>query len=140
MLMAEFLTAVRQRLPITVVVSNNNSLGQILWEQMVLGYPEHGVRYREPVADFAAWATACGGYRAKVREPGELAAALRTALAHDGPALVDVDVDPHEPPLPGKSATSRPRASYTPGCVASRTKRPSPAQCSKTASPDCGPE
>ncbi len=29
-------------------------------------------------------------------------AALRTALAHDGPALVDVDVDPHEPPLPGK--------------------------------------
>ena len=30
MLMAEFLTAVRQRLPITVVVNNNNSLGQIL--------------------------------------------------------------------------------------------------------------
>lgn len=98
MLMAEFLNAVRQRLPITVVISNNNSLGQILWEQMVLGYPEHGVRYREPVADFAAWATACGGYGAKVREPGELPA----ALAHDGPALVDVDVDPHEPPLPGR--------------------------------------
>ncbi len=102
MLMAEFLTAVRQRLPITVVVSNNNSLGQILWEQTVLGYPEYGVRYGQPVADFAAWATACGGYGAKVREPGELPAALRTALAHDGPALVDVDVDPHEPPLPGK--------------------------------------
>lgn len=28
--------------------------------------------------------------------------ALRTALAHDGPALVDVDVGPHEPPQPGK--------------------------------------
>jgi pyruvate dehydrogenase (quinone)/pyruvate oxidase len=24
------------------------------------------------------------------------------ALAHDGPALVDVDVNPDEPPLPGK--------------------------------------
>jgi thiamine pyrophosphate-dependent acetolactate synthase large subunit-like protein len=102
MLMAEFLTAVRRRLPITVVISNNNSLGQILGEQMVLGYPEHGVRYSKPVADFAAWAIVCGGYGAKVRKPGELPAALRTALAHDGPALVDVDVDPHEPPLPGK--------------------------------------
>ena len=45
MLMAEFLTAVQHQLPIKVVVNNNNSLGQILWEQMVLGYPEHGVRF-----------------------------------------------------------------------------------------------
>ena len=48
MLMAEFLTAARHRLPITVVVNNNDSLGQILWEQMVLGYPEHGVRFDQP--------------------------------------------------------------------------------------------
>jgi pyruvate dehydrogenase (quinone)/pyruvate oxidase len=102
MLMAEFLTAVRQRLPITVVVNNNNSLGQILWEQMVLGYPEHGVRHGEPVADFAAWASACGGYGAKISRPGDLTEALRQALDHDGPALVDVDVDPHEPPMPAK--------------------------------------
>jgi Thiamine pyrophosphate enzyme, C-terminal TPP binding domain len=64
--------------------------------------PAPPVRYDQPVADFAAWATAYGGYGAKVREPGELPTALSTALAHDGPALVDVDVDPHEPPLPGK--------------------------------------
>jgi pyruvate dehydrogenase (quinone)/pyruvate oxidase len=102
MLMAEFLTAVHYQLPITVVVNNNNSLGQILWEQMVLGYPEHGVRFGKPVADFGAWATACGGYGAKVREPADLPTALRAALAHPGPALVDVDVDPNEPPLPGK--------------------------------------
>ena len=37
MLMAEFLTAVRAGLPVKVVINNNNSLGQILWEQMVLG-------------------------------------------------------------------------------------------------------
>jgi pyruvate dehydrogenase (quinone) len=54
MLMAEFLIAVRQQVPITVVVNNNNSLGQIMWEQMVLGYLEHGVRYGKPVPDFAA--------------------------------------------------------------------------------------
>jgi pyruvate dehydrogenase (quinone) len=102
MLMAEFLTAVRAGLPIKVVVNNNNSLGQILWEQMVLGYPEHGVRYPDPAADFAAWATACGGFGAKVSRPGKLEDAVRAALAHDGPALIDVDVDPNEPPLPAK--------------------------------------
>ena len=38
----------------------------------------------------------------KVTEAGELDEAVRQALAHDGPALVDVDVDPDEPPMPGK--------------------------------------
>ncbi len=104
MLMAEFLTAVRNNLPIKVVVNNNNSLGQILWEQLVLGYPEHGVRFPAPAPDFASWAQTCGGYGAKVTKPGDLRAAVQAALAHPGPALVDVDVDPDEPPMPGKIA------------------------------------
>lgn len=102
MLMAEFLTAVRHELPITVIVNNNNAYGQILWEQLILGFPEYAVRHRAPEADFAAWATACGGYGAKVTEPGKLEDAVRAALAHPGPALVDCDVNPNEPPLPGK--------------------------------------
>ncbi|RVX42757.1 pyruvate oxidase [Nonomuraea polychroma] len=102
MLMAEFLTAVQQRLPIKVIVNNNNSLGQILWEQMVLGYPEHGVRYAEPEADFSAWARSCGGFGAKVTKADDVGLTIGQALAHDGPALVDVDVNPNEPPLPAK--------------------------------------
>ncbi|WP_188187762.1 thiamine pyrophosphate-dependent enzyme [Nonomuraea sp. SYSU D8015] len=102
MLMAEFLTAVQQRLPVKVIISNNNSLGQILWEQMVLGYPEHGVRYAQPEADFSAWARSCGGFGAKVSKSEDVAQAIGQALAHDGPALVDVDVNPDEPPMPGK--------------------------------------
>jgi len=102
MLMAEFLTAARAGLPVKVVINNNNSLGQILWEQMVLGYPEHGVRFPAPTADFAAWAKACGGYGAKVRDPKKVRGAIGDALAFDGPALVDIEVDPNEPPLPGK--------------------------------------
>jgi pyruvate dehydrogenase (quinone)/pyruvate oxidase len=102
MLMAEFLTAVRLGLPIKVVINNNNSLGQILWEQMVLGFPEHGVRFSEPPADFAAWARSCGGYGAKVTKSDDVATSVREALDHDGPALVDVDVNPNEPPMPGK--------------------------------------
>lgn len=102
MLMAEFLTAAQHRLPVKVIINNNNSLGQILWEQMVLGYPEYGVRYPAPEADFSTWARACGGFGAKVSKAGDLAPAIGQALAHDGPALVDVDVNPNEPPMPGK--------------------------------------
>jgi pyruvate dehydrogenase (quinone) len=102
MLMAEFLTAIQHRLPIKVVINNNNALGQILWEQMVLGYPEHGVRYPEPFADYAAFATANGAFGAKVTDPGDLKEAVRQALSHPGPALLDVNVNPAEPPMPGK--------------------------------------
>jgi pyruvate dehydrogenase (quinone) len=102
MLMAEFLTAARHGLPIKVVINNNNSYGQILWEQIVLGYPEYAVRHRKPEANFAAWATACAGYGVKVNRPGDVAEAVRAALAHPGPALVDCDVNPNEPPMPGK--------------------------------------
>ena len=102
MLMAEFLTAVRNQLPIKVVVNNNNSYGQILWEQVVLGYPEYAVRHKEPEADFAAWARACGGFGVKVTKPGDVEGADPRPLAHDGPGIVDCDVNPNEPPMPGK--------------------------------------
>jgi pyruvate dehydrogenase (quinone)/pyruvate oxidase len=102
MLMAEFHTAAWHGLPIKVIINNNNSLGQILWEQMVLGYPEHGVRYGAPVPDYAAWARAAGGHGVHVDKATDLPDALRTALHVDGPALLDVAVDPNEPPLPGK--------------------------------------
>ncbi|HSF26110.1 MAG TPA: thiamine pyrophosphate-dependent enzyme [Actinomycetes bacterium] len=102
MLMAELLTAVRHELPLTVIVNNNNSYGMILWEQLLLGFPEYAVRHRPPVADFAAWARACGAHAEKVSEAAGLKEAVRVALAHPGVALVDVDVDPNEPPMPGK--------------------------------------
>jgi pyruvate dehydrogenase (quinone) len=101
MLMAEFLTAVRYDLPIKVFVVNNGVLGQILWEQMVLGYPEYGVRW-ERRGDFAAWASACGGKGIHVEDPADVEPAVSRALEHSGPALVDVLVNPDEPPMPPK--------------------------------------
>ncbi len=100
MLMAEFLTAVRHELPIKVFINNNGAYGQILWEQMVLGYPEFGVRHKS-FADYAPWAVACGAFGAKVTEPGALDETVARALAHPGPALVDCNVNPDEPPMPG---------------------------------------
>ena len=101
MLMAEFHTAAVAGLPIKVVICNNGLLGQILWEQMVLGYPEYGVRLPNRM-DFAPWANACGGRGISVEKVGDLEPAIREALAYDGPALVDVVVNPDEPPMPAK--------------------------------------
>jgi len=101
MLMAEFLTAVRYQLPVKIVVCNNGELGQILWEQMALGYPEHGVRFQGPPR-FAPWAEACGGFGVRVEDPGALEAAMADAFTFPGPALVDVVVNPDEPPMPAK--------------------------------------
>jgi pyruvate dehydrogenase (quinone) len=102
MLMAEFITAIKHKLPVKVVINNNNSLGQILWEQMVLGYPEYGVRHPDPFVDYSAIATANGALGIKVTGPAEVRPAISEALRHDGPALVDVNVNPDEPPMPGK--------------------------------------
>jgi pyruvate dehydrogenase (quinone)/pyruvate oxidase len=101
MLMAEFETAARYGLPIKVIVTNNGSLGQILWEQMVLGYPEHGVRFQRTM-HFAPFASSCGALGIEVDQADGVEPAVRRALEHDGPALVDVMVNPDEPPMPGK--------------------------------------
>jgi pyruvate dehydrogenase (quinone)/pyruvate oxidase len=101
MLMAEFATACRYHLPVKVIVNNNGELGQILWEQLVLGYPEFGIRFGQRL-DFAPWAEACGGLGIRVDKRDELEDAISRALAAQGPSLVDVTVNPDEPPMPGK--------------------------------------
>jgi pyruvate dehydrogenase (quinone) len=101
MLMAEFATAVKYKLPIKVVIIKNNTLGQIKWEQMVmLGNPEFGVELH-PI-DFAAFAKACGGLGLSVDDPANCGEVIEQALEFPGPALVEATVDPYEPPLPAK--------------------------------------
>ncbi|MGH9125582.1 MAG: thiamine pyrophosphate-dependent enzyme [Acidimicrobiales bacterium] len=101
MLMADFMTAVRHELPIKVFINNNHSLGQIMWEQMVLGFPEYGVRFGEP-ANFAAYAQSNGGLGIRVEKASELESAVEEAFADHRPALVDVLTNPAEPPMPPK--------------------------------------
>lgn len=101
MLMAELSTACRYQLPIKVIINNNASLGQILWEQLVLGYPEFGVRFEERCY-FAPWAKACGALGIQVDKANQLELAISEAFAYPGPALVDVAVNPYEPPMPAK--------------------------------------
>ena len=101
MLMGEFLTAVKYRLPIKVIIIKNNVLGQIKWEQMVfLGNPEYGVEL-EPM-DYAAFAEAAGGTGFTIEDPADCGDMLREALSVDGPVVVQAVVDPLEPPMPAE--------------------------------------
>jgi pyruvate dehydrogenase (quinone) len=99
MLMGEFATAVKYRLPIKVVVVRNDVLGMIKWEQMVfLGNPEYGVQLA-PI-DFVKFAEACGAVGFRCERPDEVRGALEAMLLADGPALCEAVVDPLEPPMP----------------------------------------
>ena len=93
MLMAEFATAVKYKLPIKVVIIKNNTLGQIKWEQMVfLGNPEFGC---ELAADRLRGL--CAGMRRHGlydRRSGRVRRDARQALATAGPVLVEAVVDP----------------------------------------------
>ena len=106
MLMAEFVTAVKYRLPIKVIIVKNNTLGQIKWEQMVfLGNPEYGCEL-EPI-DFAAFARACGGTGFTIEDPADCGRVLDEALGTPGPVIVEAVVDPLTPPMPAKISVSQ---------------------------------
>ncbi len=101
MLMADFATAVKYKLPIKVFVIKNNTLGQIKWEQIVfLGNPEYGVDL-QPI-DFCMFAEACGGTAFRIENPHDCGDIIEQALNVPGPVLVEAIVDPYEPPMPPK--------------------------------------
>ena len=100
MLMADFATCVKYKLPVKVVIIKNNTLGQIKWEQMVMeGNPQFGVELH-PI-DFAKYAEAVGCPGFTIEDPEKCEETLRQAFAVQGPAVVQAVVDPHEPPMPG---------------------------------------
>lgn len=92
MVMADFVTAVRNDLPIVVVVLNNHELAMIREEQREANYPPYGVELTNP--DFAAYAEACGGAGIRVARPQDLADAVLRALRMDKPVVVDIETDP----------------------------------------------
>jgi pyruvate oxidase len=92
MVMADFLTAVRNKLPVKIFIFNNHQLAMIMQEQMVEKYPNWETELYNP--DFAAFARDCGGLGINVKTPHELPAAVDKALSSDKPVIVDIETDP----------------------------------------------
>ncbi|WP_043701480.1 thiamine pyrophosphate-dependent enzyme [Methylobacterium sp. 4-46] len=105
MLVGDFLTLTLAGLPVEVVVRNNGTLGFVEMEMKASGCLDAGTELRNP--DFARMAEAAGVLGLRVEDPAEVETALRRALAHDGPALVDVVTNRQELASPPKTTMER---------------------------------
>jgi pyruvate dehydrogenase (quinone) len=101
MLMCEFATAVSHNLPVKIFVVKNGGLGMIRWEQIAfLGHPEYGVEFSD--IDFVKFAEACGGAGYRIETYDQVKPTLTRALAEKKPTVVELVVDPNEPPYPAQ--------------------------------------
>ncbi len=87
----ELTTAVKYGMNITHVLLDNGELGKISKEQRAAHWDVWQTSLHNP--DFAAFAELCGAKGTRVTSPAELDGALRAALDHPGPALVDIVTD-----------------------------------------------
>ncbi|MGX6633939.1 pyruvate oxidase [Bacillus velezensis] len=99
MVMQDLPTAVKYKLPITVVILNNENLGMIEYEQRVKGNIDYVTQLQN--MDYAAFAKSCGAKGIKVTKHEELAPAFHEALNSNEPVVIDAVIG-DEPPLPGK--------------------------------------
>jgi thiamine pyrophosphate-dependent acetolactate synthase large subunit-like protein len=88
----EFTTAVKYGMDITHILLNNGQLGKITKEQRAGDFSVWQTDLHNP--SFSAFARLCGGRGERVTDPAELGRAIRDALAHNGPALVEIMSDP----------------------------------------------
>jgi len=92
MVMEDFLTVLKYRMPVKVFVLNNQSLGMIQQEQKVEGYEKWQTELYG--FNFAEFAENAGGAGIKVTDPAELEDAVERALVLSKTVIVDIDTDP----------------------------------------------
>jgi acetolactate synthase-1/2/3 large subunit len=89
----EFATAVQHELPIVAIVVDNSMYGTIRMHQE-RHHPGRVVATSLKNPDFAAYATAFGGFGATVEKTADFAAAFKAAQASGKPAIIHIKVDP----------------------------------------------
>ncbi len=90
--MGDFNTAVKYGMNITHILVNNSQLGKISKEQRAGEWDVWQTSLHNP--DFAQYAQICGGFGVQVNKKEDLDGAIATALAYDGPAIVEIIADP----------------------------------------------
>jgi acetolactate synthase-1/2/3 large subunit len=91
----ELATAVQFGLNVTVIVVNNGMLGTIRMHQERT-FPGHAIATELRNPDFTAYAESFGALGLLVERTEEFPAALARALAHPGPALIELRTDPEQ--------------------------------------------
>jgi pyruvate dehydrogenase (quinone) len=97
--LGDLLTLVERKLPVTLVIFNNQSLDFVRIEQQEAGYVPFGTDFENP--NFARVAEAMGARGIRLDDPADVEDALREALAHrSGPCVIDAVVDPYALSIP----------------------------------------
>jgi pyruvate dehydrogenase (quinone) len=100
MLMGDFLSLVQLGLPVKTVVFNNGALGFIELEQKSTGFLDFGTDFKNP--NFALMADSIGIRGIRIEDAADVESGIQTALAHDGPVLIDAVVNRQELAMPPK--------------------------------------
>jgi len=87
----EVTTAVKYNMPIKHILLNNNELGKISKEQRAVEYNVWQTSLQNP--NFAEFVTSCGALGIRVQKIEELDAAFEKAMAHNGPATIEIMTD-----------------------------------------------
>ncbi|MDT4894017.1 MAG: acetolactate synthase large subunit [Pseudonocardiales bacterium] len=96
----EFATIIEQRLPITVVVLNNRSLGWIRWyRRITFGTGWENEDFAD--VDYSAVANAYGWDAERIEDPAQLGPAMERALRSGRPSLLDVITETWTTPVSG---------------------------------------
>jgi acetolactate synthase-1/2/3 large subunit len=87
----ELETVLRCKLPLVVLILNDNAYGFVKWKQQKKGFPPFAMDYGNP--DFVKYAESFGiaGYR--IKSGDNLAAVLEGAFATGKPAVVECPID-----------------------------------------------
>ena len=91
----ELETAARHRIPVIVVVANNQGNTGGLVEKVYFGAGRERITMYQPDLRYDKIAAALGVHAEHVEHPGELLTALERAVASGLPACIDVRVDPY---------------------------------------------
>lgn len=89
--MGDFNTAVKYNMDVTHILLNNSELGKISKEQKAGSWNVWQTSLHNP--SFSAYARLCGGKGTRVTKDSQLTDAFRDAIAHEGPALVEIITD-----------------------------------------------
>ena len=98
MLLGELLSLRQLNLPVKLVVFSNSTLGFVELEMKAAGLVDYATELVNP--NFSQLAESAGLLGRRVEKPEDLHAALKEALSHDGPALVEVLVNRQELSMP----------------------------------------
>lgn len=98
MMLGDLLTLQQLHLPVKIIVFKNDSLGFVELEMKAAGILDFGTDLKNP--DFARIADASGMLGLTVEKSSDVRPKIAQALAHEGPALVEIAVTRQELSMP----------------------------------------